>query len=133
MRKIIKQGKPLRTVECPECGQVEKQTEDESLVCLNCGATMNIVENTKEEPSLVSKKEENPPVVAKKEKKEKKEKYEDCPSLHRRGPKPKRCRTCAKAMATLNNMYTCKDTMTLKNAGDTCEKWVKGIPVGEAE
>ena len=119
MRKIIKQGKPLRTVECPECGQVEKQTEDESLVCLNCGATMNIVEKTKEEP----------PVVAKEEKKEK---YEDCPSLHRRGPKPKRCRTCAKAMATLNNMYTCKDTMTLKNAGDTCEKWVKGIPVGEA-
>jgi hypothetical protein len=121
MRKIIKPGKALRTLECPDCGQVERQTEDECIICLNCGSEMRIVGAIPEAPEKVEDKPE--PILPKAVK--------VLPEPAQRGPKPKRCRTCAKAMATVNNMYTCRETMTLKNAGDTCKKWVKGIPVGE--
>lgn len=129
MRVIIQKGKALRTLSCPGCGQIEKQTEDESDLCLNCGTPMNIIPD-KELPVSA----EVPPAAAKEAEAEETEKVE-CPQecrKRKRGPKKKGCQTCEKAMATLNNRYTCKETMELRHPEDICDRWVKGIPVGDA-
>ena len=125
MRIVILKGKTLRMMKCPGCGQVEKQTEDESDLCLNCGTKMEAVRDVPQLPTEPVAETPESPAAAK-------EKSAPVPYTgKKRGPKKKGCQTCAKALATVNDKYTCKESMTLKNPEDICGKWLKGVPVGE--
>ena len=122
MRKVIVAGAEIRTVICPVCGQVEIQTTDESLLCLNCGTVMEL-----------KKYDETPKV----------EKVVSSEQAPRRGRPPKVkvleeekkfCRTCSKALVTLGNDFTCKETMDLMNPDAECtipSKYVSGEPFGD--
>lgn len=120
MRKVIVAGKKIRTVICPVCGQVEKQTPDESLFCLNCGTVMEL------------KNDEGTPKV------EKAVTFEPAPRRGRppktKVPEEKLCSTCAKALVTLGNDFTCKETMDLMVSDAVCaipSKYVNGKPFGD--
>ena len=122
MRKVIVSGKEIRTVICPVCGQVEIQTTDESLFCLNCGMVMEL-----------KKYDETPKV----------EKVVSSDPAPRRGRPPKVkaleeekkfCKTCPKALVTLGKDFTCKETMDLVGPDAECaipSKYVFGKPFGE--
>ena len=122
MRKVIVSGKEIRTVICPICGQVEIQTTDESLFCLNCGTVMEL------------KNDERTPKVEKTVSPEPAPRRGRPPKVKALEEEKKFCKTCSKALVTLGNDFTCKETMDLMNPDAECtipSKYVSGEPFGD--
>lgn len=138
MRVIIVKGHNIRELWCPFCGQIEKQTDNESDICLNCGYQMEPYFEDREKPSTdvedIPKSEEpatvespeegvpEPPSVV--------ESAVEATKKRGRPPKPREecCGNCSKALTTIGG-FTCRDTMEMKKADDYCSSYRKGRPV----
>ena len=121
MRRIVKPGLRFNEWICPDCGQIERITEDEEPYCSNCSTRM-IPHEEKPEPAeepeaLETPDPPEPPLPT-------------APKKRGRKPKPKdgTCGTCATAMRAICG-YVCKIDCTAKNEDDSCSLYLKGEPI----
>lgn len=123
MRKIVKPGLRFSEWICPDCGQIERITEDEEPFCSNCG-TMMIPHEEKAPDPPPAEEPENPGTYGPSEL------PPTAPKKRGRKPKPKEgtCGTCASAMKSIQG-YTCKIDCEGKREDDSCGLYVKGDPI----
>ncbi len=141
MRIVVRKGRELLEVVCSACGQIEMVTDDEPLVCPNCGGKMHYGPDKAEEEEAPEDASKDPdpedplspgkvvelpdgvktpeePVPAAQEKK-------------KRGRPPKCnkrvCRNCGMGFPSgAGPKVSCKVDLTVKDPDDTCDFWEEG-------
>lgn len=141
MRIIVKKGRELLEAVCSACGQIERITTDEPLVCSNCGAEMHYgpdvaePEEAPEEDKKAPDPEDplSPGAVTELPDgvKISKETAVVVQEKKKRGRPPKCnrrvCRNCGMGFGSgVGPKVSCKVDLTVKDPDDTCDFWEEG-------